>query len=77
MNSVEIKNQKEKISLFKTGDIFTDNGEQYYILSSYKEKYMAICLDDGIWWAEPSKSITSAIGGLTFVGRDMIIEISE
>lgn len=54
---------------------YGDTAKDYYILSNHAGNWQAINLTTGNVWTEPSKSVTVAVDGLTFVKRGAKITI--
>lgn len=78
MNITTLKTNDVEPYIPKIGDIFKSVSDELYILAKFgggEEKFVCVCLNDGLCWYSPDNNIREAISGLTFVKRDVKIVV--
>lgn len=79
MNKVQ-SIKKSALHKASRGDIYQDQDGLFYILAMYgivdKYKYVAICLNTGLFWTKPKEVVEDAVEGLEFVAYEVDIQIN-
>ena len=78
MNKVKIDFSKPAAAKLATGDIYVSDADELYILARVdcgEDSYAAICLSDGVRWANPM-NIEDAVDGLKLHRRNANITVA-
>lgn len=78
MNIIKVDPEKPKIAAFAAGDLFINREfDDVYVLCNFRSKWMAVSLAWGTRWRDAGASSKNAVDGLTFIGRDLKIEVKR